>query len=80
MDTYPTPTITLIGYGLAPAVQAQDLQVGQVTLWNYGFTELITAIAPKGDTMLTLSIQSRDGYIFNRNVKRTTLIALKVTL
>lgn len=78
--TAPFTYVTLIGYGIAPAKPAQDLQVGDVTVWNYGFTETITSITPKGSTMLTLTIQSRDGHIFNRNVKRTRLIGMKVTL
>jgi len=78
--TTPFIYVTLIGYGIAPAKPAHDLQVGDVTVWNYGFKETVTAITPKGASMLTITITSQNGKTSNRNVKRTTLIGMKVTL
>ena len=37
-------TIHLQGIGEKPAILAKELKIGDVTVWNYGFTETIIGI------------------------------------
>ena len=81
MDTYPTPTVTLIGYGLAPAKPAGDLQIGDVVVWNYGYKSTVVSITPRGKTQINVELHSHNSDTCSTRVMgRTTLIAMKVTL
>jgi hypothetical protein len=81
MDTYPTPTVTLIGYGLAPAKPAQDLHAGDVIIWNYGYKSTVIEIKPRGKTQLTVELFDHKSAKHSfRVMGRTTLVAMKVTL
>ena len=82
MDTNTiTNTVTLIGYGLAPAVQAQDLQIGQITVWNYGFKYEVVELTPKAKTQIIAKIVNVDtGIEYTKTMSRTRLVAVKVTL
>jgi hypothetical protein len=79
MDSHTTITYTthLIGLGPVPAITAENLRIGELTVWNFGYLELVTAIQPKGKTMLALTIKSQNGAISTRNIKRTTLVAVR---
>jgi hypothetical protein len=39
-------TIRLEGIGVLEGIEAKDLKVGDVTIWNYGGLEKITSITP----------------------------------
>jgi hypothetical protein len=70
-----TSTIQLIGYGTAPAITADELKVGDVTIWNYGSTEAICGIIPKGNQSLVLHIACKSGF-YKRTIRRTSLVAV----
>ena len=38
--------IRLQGIGCLPAIRAEELQVGDITVWNYGFKEEVIEIEP----------------------------------
>lgn len=76
-----TPTVTLIGYGLAPAVQAQNLQIGQTTVWNYGYKYTITAIEPKAKTQVIVTmVDVNTAKVWTKVMSRTRLVALKAAI
>ena len=80
-STATTTTVTLIGYGLAPAVQAQNLQIGQTTVWNYGYKYTITAIEPKAKTQVIVTmVDVNTGTEYNKVMSRTRLVALKAVI
>lgn len=72
-----TTTKNLIGYGLAPAIAAADLAIGDVTLWNYGIQEHVIAIAPKGAHSLSVTMRyPMTGREVVRTLRRTTIVAI----
>lgn len=69
-------SIHLIGIGRVAATTADDLRVGDVTIWNYGYREVVVAIEPKGAQSLTVTIRSRDGKDYQRTMRRTRLVGI----
>lgn len=53
-------TLWLQSTGDTCAIKAADLQVGDVTVWNYGGAEIIRALTPKGATQLVAEIIYQD--------------------
>ena len=70
-----TSTVQLIGCGTAKAIPANDLKVGDVTVWNYGYTESICGIIPKGKQSLVLHVACKSGF-YQRTVRRNRLVAV----
>jgi hypothetical protein len=77
MDTIkPQATMQLIGYGRVAAIQASELKVGDVIVWNYGYTSTVAAISPRGITQIKVSMEEgmpRQVRTFNK----TRLVAVK---
>ena len=74
-------TVTLIGYGIAPAKPAGDLQIGDVVVWNYGYKSTVVSIAPRGKTQVTVEFHSHHSDACTPRVMgRTRLVGMKVTL
>lgn len=72
-----TKTIHLQGYGLAPAVTAEELQLGHVIVWNYGYRYIVRDIKPRGKTQLVIVEQNwNTGKCNERVLKRTRLVGL----
>ena len=81
MNTNTFPTVTLIGYGLAPAKPAQDLIAGDIIIWNYGYKSTVVSVAPRGRTQLWVEVLNHESNTRGfRVMGRTTLVAMKVTL
>jgi hypothetical protein len=79
--TTPTRTVTLIGYGLAPAKPAGELQIGDITVWNYGYKYTVTAIEPKAKTQVIVTlVDVNTGKEWDRVMSRTRLVAIKTTI
>lgn len=70
------PAIHLQGLGSVLAKPAKDFKVGDYTLWNQGYNELILAIVPKGKTLLTWAIRSESGVEGTRVVRADRLVAI----
>jgi hypothetical protein len=69
-------TIHLQGIGNHIAKPAADLAIGDLTVWNYGTVERVTAIAPKGKASLTLTVTSADGREWSRTIRSSRLVAV----
>jgi hypothetical protein len=69
-------TVQLQSIGLVNAKPASEFQVGELTLWNFGYVSEVIAIAPKGKTMLTWTLRSEAGTVGTRNVKASRLVAI----
>lgn len=64
-------TIQLQGLGKVAATEAQNLKVGDVTVWNYGGLETITSIEfSKTGKTLTAGIEYFDTF-YNKVVQST---------
>ena len=52
-------TIHLQGIGEKPAIPAKELKIGDVTIWNYGFTETIIGILKQTTNSIVFQIKRR---------------------
>lgn len=69
----------LQGIGNVNAVKAEELAVGSVTVWNYGYLATVESIAPKGTKFLTFGIRSHhNGALYFRNMKRDRLVGVQI--
>lgn len=77
MATETTHHIQLIGAGIAPAVTADQLTVGDVTVWNYNYRATVLAITPKGKQSLIVTQRChKSGNVNDRTMRRSTLVAV----
>jgi len=71
--------IHLQNYGMAQAIEAENLKIGSVLLWNGGTKSKLIDVMPRGKKQLILIEEyvSYDGKIatYSRVVSRTRLIA-----
>ncbi|MGX1907703.1 hypothetical protein ACWIID_02385 [Streptomyces phaeochromogenes] len=76
MSTTPARTIRLQRVGLVPAVEAQELTVGDTLMWNEGETNTVTAIADVSPKFLRITEKStRTGEEHDRRMMKTRLVA-----
>ena len=69
-------TIHLQGIGEKPAILAKELKIGDVTIWNYGFTETIIGILKQTTKSIVFQIKSNNtDYIGQRRLYKNTLVA-----
>ena len=69
-------TIHLQGIGEKPAILAKELKIGDVTIWNYGFTETIIGILKQPPKSIVFQIKSNNtDYIGQRRLYKNTLVA-----
>ena len=69
-------TIHLQGIGEKPAIPAKELKIGDVTIWNYGFTETIIGILKQTTKSIVFQIKSNNtDYIGQRRLYKNTLVA-----
>jgi len=62
--------IHLQGVGWVPAKLGSDLQVGDVLMWNFGYTGTIKDITPSksGKTLQVVTVSSFDGKEYTRKM------------
>ncbi|MFE7072637.1 hypothetical protein ACFU96_21400 [Streptomyces sp. NPDC057620] len=76
MSTTPARTIRLQHVGLVPAVEAQELTVGDTLMWNEGVTNTVTAVADVSPKFLRITEKStRTGEEHDRRMMKTRLVA-----
>lgn len=68
-------TLYLQRIGSKPAVRAAELKGGDVTMWNYGFTETILGIAKETAKTIVFNIKCNDsGFITTRRLAKDRLV------
>ena len=68
-------TIHLQGVGNKPAVRAAELEGGDVTMWNYGYTETILGIAKETAKTIVFNIKCNDsGFVGTRRLAKDRLV------
>ena len=68
-------TIHLQGIGEKEAVAAQELKVGDILMWNFGYTSTIIEILKETAKSITIKTKNKDNYIGTRRLFKTTLVA-----
>lgn len=77
MDSNPiTPTTHLQGVGRVPAKTANDLQVGDIIIYNFGYRSTVCGITAKGKTQLVVHTASHDGGFYTSVINRSRLVAV----
>ena len=70
-------TVHLQYVGPVPAIPAGDLEIGHVTMWNYGYLYEVRAIAPRGKTQVTVTlVDMKTGKEWPKVMGRTRLVGL----
>ena len=71
-------TVKLQGIpGPSEAYKVENLRVGDITLWNYGYTSVVTNIERKGaKSFIVTSRSSSDGVERDRTFREGRLIAV----
>ena len=76
--TAPAASIQLQSVGLVPATPAGELKPGDVTVWNFGFTETILSVVKETAKSVVLEIRSdKEGTVHTRRFLKTRLVATK---
>lgn len=71
--------IHLQGIGKVKAIPANELKIGSVIVWNYGYTSEVSEIAySKTGKTLTVTLRSNtDGKTYDRKLGSNRLVAIK---
>lgn len=71
-------TIQLQQIGTKQAKPAGDLKAGDVTVWNFGFTETILSVVKETAKTVWLEIRSdKSGTIHTRRLLKTRLVGVQ---
>lgn len=68
--------VHLIGHGRAPAIPANELQPGDILIYNYGETATVESVEPKGRNSLTVTVRTHDGSLWPQTKRGTTLVPI----
>lgn len=68
-------TIHLQGIGEKKAVTARELKVGDILMWNFGYTSTIIEILKETAKSITIKTKNKDNYIGIKRLFKTTLVA-----
>lgn len=85
MDTIKSQTtVQLRSVGCVAAKPASELQVGDVTVWDFGYTSTVTKIRPRSKTQIVVSLSSEIKQLTctatvtsSRTLDKTSLVAVK---
>lgn len=69
--------IKLEGIGYHEAIQAKDLKICDITIWNYGYREQVIEkeFSKTGKTII-LKVKTEDGGVFTRRLRATRLVGI----
>lgn len=71
--------VHLQGIGLTTAKRADELTVGERTLWNGGYVEVVTSIRTVSSKFIEVVILSeKSGNEFTRRLKKDRMVAIDV--
>jgi hypothetical protein len=71
-------TIRLQSIGLTKGTEAGNLKKGDVTVWNFGFTETVLEIIKETPKTIVLKIQSDDsGNTHERRLNKNRIVGIK---
>lgn len=70
-----TPTIQLQSIGKVRGKVAGDLKVGDVILWNFGYTSVVETIEFRGKSVYT-TLRSSDGKVYDRRFLQSRVVGI----
>jgi len=75
-NTPTNETITLQSVGHVIGEPANNLKVGDFTMWNFGSVEEVIEIVKYTASQLVVKVKSASGYIGERRLKKDRLIVI----
>ncbi len=67
--------IRLQEIGFMPAVEARTLKIGDILLWNFGYTSTIIGIDKVTPKTIVFRTRTSDGQEYTRRMSKTRLVA-----
>ena len=66
-------------YGEQKSKKLNEIKIGDVLIWNYGYTSLVVDLRPSktGKTINVITKSNTDGNIYERKMSATRLVAVK---
>lgn len=66
-------------YGEQKSKKLNDVKIGDVIIWNYGYTSLVVNLIPSktGKTITAMLKSNTDGNIYERKMSATRFVAVK---
>ena len=79
MDTVikPQATVQLQSVGRVAAKPAGELLIGDVMIWNFGYTSKVVDIVMRGKTQVVVHTQRDNDSTYTRVMSKTRLVAVK---
>lgn len=79
MDTVikPQATVQLQSVGRVAAKPAGELLIGDVMIWNFGYTSKVVDITTRGTTQIVVHTQRDNDSTYTRVMNKTRLVAVK---
>lgn len=71
--------IRLQGVGMVDAILAQDIQVGDVLCWNYGYTSTVQQIVKETPKQIVIQERCSDGNLYDRRLAKSRLVGIKTS-
>ncbi|MNN72239.1 hypothetical protein D3C81_1882550 [compost metagenome] len=69
--------VQLQGIGRVSAIPARDLKVGDITVWNFGYTsEVIEVVLSKTGKTIVAKLKSKNDNISDRKLGANRLVAI----
>ena len=75
-----TDSIQLQGIGKVHAKPASELKVGDVTIWNYGYREMVETIEIRGNSVYVTLRCQKSGQLFSRRFLQSRLVGISSEL
>lgn len=69
--------IHLQGVGSYGAVPASSLRAGDVTVWNFGVTEVVLGVEEASPKFVLVELRSQSGATYSRRMTKTRLVAVE---
>jgi len=69
--------IHLQGVGSYGAVPAASLKAGDVTVWNFGHTEVVLGVEEASPKFVLVELRSASGATHRRRMSKTRLVAVE---
>ena len=71
--------VWLIDCGECPAKPAADLVPGDVRMFNYGSSAVVTNVAPATRCFINVTCRTSDGHEYTQRLKATRLVPVRIT-
>ena len=69
----------LQGMGMVDAILAKDIKVGDILVWNYGYTSSVRQILKETKTQIVIQTLCGDGNVYERRLSKNRLVGIQTS-